>query len=270
MRKLALALGLALACVAATAQAQGYSPAANRVLERARAASGGSGWYLLRGWRETGREGDVRYETWLDPLRYGSRIETRELTGLHVHGFNGAGDWQISPTGAVTGADDRATMAQARTTAFFNGNFFFYPGRYDARGEYLGIRQSQHRAFDVLNVQPWGGKPRELWFDRSTHLLGRIVDRTGPKPVTVELSDYRRVGPVLVAFRFTVDGGDPTGVRVRQVDNLAFPPADRSLFTYRPITPPAAVQDASTRAPPPVRPREGRIRSLLGKFLRPR
>ena len=59
--------------------------------------------------------------------------------------------------------------------------------------------------FDVVEVKPYGGKARELWFDRRSHLLGRIVDRSGPRPVTVSLSDYRRVGPVQVAMRFTVE-----------------------------------------------------------------
>jgi hypothetical protein len=234
LRKLSVTVGLALACaaLAATAQAQGYSAAAQRVLERAIAASGGAAnWNLLRGWHETGRQGGARYETWLDPLRYGVRVETHEPAGLRVHGFNGAGDWQILPTGAVTGVVDHATLAEARTNAFFNVNGFFYPGRFDARGEFLGVRQSGGRAFDVLEVKPWGGKPRELWFDRRDHLLSRMVDRAGPRPVTVELSDYRRVGPVRVAFRFTTNDGNPADAQERQVDSLAFPPADRAMFS---------------------------------------
>jgi len=52
------------------------------------------------------------------------------------------------------------------------------------------------------------------------------VDRSGGKPVTVELSDYRKVGPVRVAFRFEVEGGE-----ARQVETLTFAPADRDLFS---------------------------------------
>jgi hypothetical protein len=206
---------------------------------------------MLRGWHETGRLGAVRYETWLDPIRYGLRVETYDPAGRRVQGFNGAGEWRILPSGWATGAADPATLAQVRTAAFFGGSFYFYPGRYDARGAYVGVRQVGDRAFDVLNIRPWGGSPRELWFDRRTHLLSRIVDRTGPRPVTVELSDYRRVGPVLVAFRHTIDDGAPGGPGTRQMESLAFTPADRGIFSLpRPTAAsPTAQQDAAAFVP---------------------
>ena len=71
---LCAAFGLA-ASAAQAAQTIGYSPAAQRVLAQARQAAGGSGWNLLRGWHETGHSDGVRYEAWIDPLRYGLRVE---------------------------------------------------------------------------------------------------------------------------------------------------------------------------------------------------
>jgi len=247
-RVVSLVLGLALVCVAGAAAAQGYTAAARRVLDQARAASGGAGWNQLRGWHEVTTQGEARYETWIDPIRYGLRIETREPTSRRIQGFNGAGEWRILPSGAATGAADAATLAEMRTAAFFAGSFYFFPGRYDARGSHVGVRKDGERAFDVLSIQPWGGKPRELWFDRRTRLLARIVDRTGPRPVTVELSDYRRVGPVLVAFRRTVEGG----AQERRLESLAFTPADRSIFSLpRPTAAsPAVQQDAAAKVRP--------------------
>ena len=237
VRKLLLAAGLALSFAAADAHAArraaspiGYSRDAQRVLTRARAAVGGPGWNMLRGWHETGRQGGVAYESWFDPLRYGMRIETHEAAGVHVHGYNGAGEWEILPGGEVHGGDGLPTAAEARTTAFLTVYGFFYPGRFDARGGYLGVRKAQGRAFDVVEVKPYGGKVRELWFDRRTHLLGRIVDRSGPRPVTMQLWDYRRIGPVQVAMRFTVEGADPASAKERQVETLTFLPADRDIF----------------------------------------
>jgi hypothetical protein len=256
MRKLAAAVGAALACAAAAALPVhaaarpapahaaskangGYARAARDVLARARAASGGAGWNLLRGWHESGREGQVRYESWVDPLRYGMRVERHEPAGLHVHGFNGAGDWQIQPNGAVTGVADRPTVTEARTEAFFRVNGYFYPGRFEGNGDYLGVRQAGGRSFDALSVRPWGGNPRELWFDRRTHLLARMVDRNGPRPVTTEISDYRRVGPVSIAFHFAIEEGGV--MQERQVESVVFTPADRALFSLpRPDSPPPA------------------------------
>jgi hypothetical protein len=227
-----LLLVLALACLAAPAHAQGYSPAAQKVLSRALAASGGSGWLRLRGWHETGRRATgAAYESWIDPLRYGLRVETREAGGVAVHGFNGQADWRIQPTGAVSAVNDHASLAEARTTAFFSAPCYFFPGRYDVRGELRGVRRRGAKAYDVVEVQPWGGGARELWFDQRTHLLARIVDRSGRRSSAVAVSDYRRVGPVLVAFRYTSEPGGPPDPLARQVETLAFTPADRNLFS---------------------------------------
>ena len=245
----ARAAGLALACAAAIAlpaQAAGarhsgrgaqigYSAAAKQVLDRARAASGGAGWNLLRGWHETGHEtgheGAQRFESWFDPLRYGLRVEIHDAAGLRVHGYNGQGDWQILPSGVTTGVDERHAVAQTRTAAFLGAAGYFYPGRFDAHGEFLGVRRSGGHAFDVVNVVPWGGTAVELWFDRRSHLLSRIVDRSAPQPVTTELSDYRRVGPIRVAFRIAVHGPASAPGRERIVDSVVFTPADRAMFS---------------------------------------
>jgi len=218
--------------------ALGYAPAAWRVIARARQASGGAGWNLLRGWHESGHQGAAAYEAWLDPLRYGLRVELREPAGLQVHGFNGQGEWRIAPGGAASGGGEATAVAQARTEAFFAVDGYFYPSRFEARGASLGVRRSGGRAFDVVEVQPWGGTPRELWFDRASHLLARSVDRSGPQPVTTELADYRKVGPVRIAFRVTRQAADGAA-QVRQLDAVTFTPADRALFSL-PRTSPAA------------------------------
>jgi hypothetical protein len=236
-RRFAIAAVLAAlagpAAHAARSETIGYSPAAQKVLARARAAAGGAAWNRLRGWHETGRQGGLAYEAWLDPLRYGLRVETHEPAGLDVRGFNGPGDWRITPAGVVTGIDVTRVASDARTRAFFDVRGYFYPGRFDARGDYLGVRAWQGRSFEVVNVKPWGGEARELWFDRRTHLLARMVDRSGAKPVALQLSDYRAVGGVRVAFKITPepDGGPAAFALEREIDSLDFRPADRTMFS---------------------------------------
>lgn len=231
-----LALGLVL--LAATAPAaraarparaqQGYSRDAQRVLAQARAATGGSGWNYLRGWHETGAENGAPYQAWLDPLRYGLRVEARGPAGLDVHGFNGGGAWRIAPGQAPTGTGDPGPVAQARSETFFRICGFFYPGRFDAQGVHAGVRTLGRLSFDVLTVKPWGGVARDLWFDRRTRLLSRMVDRSGPRPIVTQLDDYRRVGPVHVAFHTATDGD---ALHDRHLQTLAFPPADRAMFS---------------------------------------
>jgi len=236
MLKLALAAALAGVCLTAppalarrSAPSIGYSRDAEKVLADAREASGGNGWYVLRGWHETGHVGGAAYERWLDPLRFGMRIETHDPAGLRVEGFNGQGDWTIATPGAMPVTADEAATTRTRGDAFVGVYGFFYAARFDAHGQVLGVRQAGGKSFDVVEVKPFGGDARELWFDHASHLLGRIVDRTGAKPVTVELSDYRKVGPVRVAFRQTITAAGPP--QVRQIDSLIFTPSDRALFS---------------------------------------
>jgi hypothetical protein len=224
-----LLLSLALGGLARPALAQGYSRAAERVLTRAFAATGGASWYMLRGWHETGSLGGTAYERWVDPVRYGLRTETQESAGLKIDGFNGQAVWQVLPSGQILAVNDHASLAQARTTAFFTANGFFFRGRFGARGDYLGVRGHGGRSYDVLAIRPWNGEARELWFDRASALLTRIVDRTGPRPSALQVSEYRKVGPVRVAFRYTPEDG--AGPEARLVRSLAFTPADRELFS---------------------------------------
>ncbi|HKR86647.1 MAG TPA: hypothetical protein VJS38_00580 [Phenylobacterium sp.] len=240
-RRLSILLGFAVVSLAAaglatSAHAQ-YSRPAQRVLARAFAATGGQGWYMLRGWRETGRREGLAYEAWIDPLRYGLRTETRDAQGLRVHGFNGQADWQVGADGAITAVNDHATLSRARTEAFFAANCYFFRGRFDARGDYAGVRSLGGRSFEVVRIQPWGGEARELWFDQKNGLLARIVDRTGPRASAVRVSDYRKVGPVLIPFRLATEAGgrgsapwspDPLA---RERETLVFAPVPRERFS---------------------------------------
>jgi hypothetical protein len=234
-------------CVAGAAQAQN-SPDAQRVLDRARAASGGaSGWNKLRGLHEKGVIGGVKFERWIDPVRYGIRTETQTQAGKHVAAYNGAGEWRILPNGVKTGSVEPAVMAEVRSDAFFGAHGYFYPSRFDLRSSHLGTRQSGGRSFDVLRVQPAGGEPRELWFDRKTGLLGQVVDATGPKQGRTELFDYRKAGPVQVPFRTVTHDGGRTAPEERKLESLEFPTANRDLFSLPP--PP---EKAAPSPPPPA------------------
>lgn len=246
-RRLAVLFAVCLAVLAPAAHAEGYSPDAQRVLSRAFAATGGVAWYRLRGWHETGRRGGVAYESWIDPVRYGLRVETREARGLRITGFNGQAEWQVGPDGAITAVNDHPTLARARTEAFFAASCYFFPGRFDARGDYLGVRTLHGRSYEVVRVAPWNGEPRELWFDARSHLLARIVDRGGRH--ALQVSDYRRVGPVLAAFRFTPEPGTAAGPLARQVESLAFTPADRDSFSLNRPEALAKVQRSAVAAP---------------------
>jgi len=104
----------------------------------------------------------------------------------------------------------------------------------------VGERQSGGRSFQVVRVHPNGGAARELWFDRRTGLLGRIVEVGCARPATVEVSDYRRVGAVSVPFRFVTYGGGRAKPVERVLDAVDLRAAHRDIFSLpRGVTPPA-------------------------------
>jgi hypothetical protein len=229
----ALAMALALGgTAAAEVWKQGYTRQADAALARGRAAAGGKGWEYLRGWHEVGRDvgpsgGAVAYEAWYDPVRYGMRIERQDGTGKDIHGFNGLGAWRITAGGQITGTDAPAAVGQARSEAFFGTQGFYFSGRFDAAGRYVGVRRLGGKSFEVVEVKPWNGEARELWFDKKTGLLAREAAHG----VTTEFSDYRKVGPVKVAFRAVTDDGTPGGRHERVIASVDFRPADRAMFS---------------------------------------
>jgi hypothetical protein len=185
----------------------------------------------VAGLHEVGTEGGFRYERWADPLRLGLRTDTGAQAGRTVRGYNGAGAWSLHPTPEIAAAEPQPDLATARADAYVAGYGYYFRSRFDARAAYVGVRQADGRSFEVVRVHPNGGEPRELWFDRKTGLLGRIVDPDGKAPLTVEVSDYRRVGGVQVPFRFvTFGGGLPKPVE-RVLDAVDFKAVPREVYS---------------------------------------
>lgn len=217
--------GLALATALVWPGASAASPTAAEVLQAAKAASGGEAWNRLEGSYEKGTHGPVTYETWLDFHAYGMRMVSVTPAGPRAQGFDGAVAWRRAG-GRGEDSRDPAAISEAVVTAFVSNNGFFFPDRFPAKADYLRSDQG----FDIVRVEPQGGRPVELWFDAKTHLLGRIVDPGGPMPVTVTLSDYRKVGDVLIAFRGVVTGPDGKVLDEGQVSTVEHRPVERSLF----------------------------------------
>jgi hypothetical protein len=224
-----LLTGLAAVAAGGGAAAQ-HAPAVQRVLDRARAASGGAAWSKLAGLHETGSEAGQRYERWVDLLRYGARSELQTPAGKVVRGYNGFGAWSLLPQGMDRSGEAAPVLTEARSEAFFAAHGYFFPSRFDLRSAYLGARTSGGRTFDVLRIQPAGGEARELWFDRKTGLPGRMVG-IDSRAATVEMSDYRRAGSVLIPFRLTMIGGGPAKPRERLVEAADVRRVDREMFS---------------------------------------
>jgi hypothetical protein len=201
------------------AAAAGHDPAS--ILRQAKAAAGGAAWDAKTGSYEEGVHGAVRYKTWLDYRTYRMRSESEHDGVRSTVGFNGKISWRVGPDGKVTVKDDPDTLREAITTAYASNAGYFWPDRFPATFRYVREARAGGRTFDVIEVAPKGGRAFEVWFDRRTHLLGRIVDQKGTPPVWVEIKPPRRVGDVTVSMGGVIhsfDGAFSEDMRVASVE----------------------------------------------------
>lgn len=223
-------LAAVLVLSAAPAGAQN-SPGAQRVFDRARAASGGAGWNRIQGLTEVGTEGGKPYTRQVDVIRYGLRLESETAKGKLVQGYNGAGEWRVLPTGQETGSIAREVLTKIRAETFFSGFYFFYPSRFDLKSDLVGTRQMGGKSYDVVRVQPAGGDPRELWFDRKSGLLSQVAETVGANPLRIEYADWRKAGPIHYPHRFVSTGGGLAEPLQRNVGTISYEPIDREIFS---------------------------------------
>jgi len=135
-------------------------------------------------------------------------------------GFNHKIVWSQDSSG-ISQVQDAVDARQGVTSEAYRRSLaYWYPERWRAQMEYAGEQQDGELRFLVLRIKPEGGRPFELWFDRSTYLLARIVEMTATGPLRVFLSDYREIDRVKVAFqvRVQVSTNNQNIYRVKEVE----------------------------------------------------
>lgn len=139
-------------------------------------------------------------------------------------GFDGV-QWSAN-NGIVTVSDLPASQAEAVTEAYLSRDAWGAPDD-RAATTLVGRRTADGATYDVVRVVPAGGVGLDLWFDATTHLLGRAIVETDSGPETNLFSDYRPVGGAMLNFRelTTEADGSSTDVRVEHAKLVdALPP----------------------------------------------
>jgi hypothetical protein len=205
---------------------------AETVLAESKRASGGEVWDVPAGCYEQGTHADeaITYKTWFNLRRYGMRVESERAGSKRVMGFNGEASWMVGPIGEVDVRNDSKSLAEAINTAYLSNNSFFFPERFPAEFKYLREAAEGGTSFDVLEVTPRGGRAMELWFDRGSHLLARVVDKHATPVMTVTAGDYRRIDGMAVAFALDVRAPDGKIVDRGRVTSIRCGPMDEKLF----------------------------------------
>jgi hypothetical protein len=211
-------------------QATDSDSTADKILTEAKLASGGSAWDRIQGWHETGLHNGARYDTWLNPIRYGMAYRQTRDDKTSWSGFDGVAAWARGPDGVVHINRDANSISSAKQTAYLSINGFFFRNRFPATAVFVGERVVSGRRVDVLDITPKGCKPLEFWFDRETHLMVGAVDRSGTTAIVATGSDYHRVGGLMVPFHISVSDGNPQHHQEAQLSSVDFSPTDLSTF----------------------------------------
>ena len=208
-------------------------PAAANLLARMRQACGGGAWDRVQGWHETGRVDvpgmpGVTYEAFHD-IRTLATLYVQRLPGgvERRRGYDGVAGWRLGPDGAAEINRDPAALRTLRRDLYVSSFGFFFPDRFPAEFEILPQAERDGRVYDILRVTPADADSAELWIDRATDRIGRIVAANE----TAELGDYRSFDGVCTATTGRQSDGDPAHDIVLHVETVTTGPIDPAIFS---------------------------------------
>jgi hypothetical protein len=194
---------------------------------RERAASGGAAWRTVVALRTTGTitQGGAAspFTSLVDPrsgwstqtTTVGSLVDVSGYDGL-VWDFQGGPVMQQTLPGLVA---DNLTQAYIARDGWWNAADPAAMTPLGAQGPRDGVR-----------VVPRGGSAVDVWFDRRSGLIARLVAHADTGPVTTTLDDYRTVGDVILPYRS--DSIDATGAETLQVARTIVPLAQVAAHLF--------------------------------------
>lgn len=226
-------LGQLLLALTLLQSAPASAPSPERaLLAQMKAACGGDAWDRAEGWHERGRAGlpggqTMTYEAWHD-LRTLRTTYAQSVGGqvVGLSGYDGAVLWRRGPAGPVERNSDPAVLRRKVRDFYVSSFAFFLPDRFPAAFALLGTRSHAGVEYDVLQVTPADADSVELWVNRRTHRIGRIV----APGETAELTDYREFGGLCTATTGRQGDGDPAHTIVLHVDEVELGPISATRF----------------------------------------
>ena len=205
---------LLLACLAVfgLAGATVPSPTAQSVLAKAKVAMGGSAWHRITSLRQTGAletsglQGTVEI---IENMHSGAHVTRYDLGAMRgSEGADGHTVWLVDATGQTFPQGDGAKRREAANAVYLACRGYWFPQRWPADVAWMGRREEQERAFEVLQITPRGGQPFEFWVDAKTGFLDRTVDFKDGETDTTRFADYREVQGVKLPFEIREGDGE--------------------------------------------------------------
>ncbi len=185
------------------------------LLARFKEASGGAAWdrvTTLHASGTLGAGGMSGEMTFVQDLATGRSADAYKLGPVDgADGYDGTLAWTRDPGGEVAALDTPEAKRRARSQAWLDARAFWYPERIHANYGPVADRDADGKHYRVVEATPADGDPLTLWFDPSSGLLVRTVQRQGQDTATTVFDDYRDVDGVRVAFSMVTDLTDAAG-----------------------------------------------------------
>lgn len=202
------------------------------LLAQMRSACGGDAWDDIQGWHESGRvemqgQSGLTYDAYHDvhTLRttYAQRLNGKII---RLGGFDGIKSWRVGPDGKVQSVEDAVQLRKTRRDMYLSSAGYFLPKRFPATFELIGVETIGDRTFDVLRVTPADAESADLWVDRQTYRIARVV--AGDE--FAEGSDYRMFGRVCSPTRLRQGDSKSANELILHVDAVDTGSIDPARF----------------------------------------
>ena len=230
---------------------------ARQLIDLARDATGGAAWDQVRVLHRFltltsgGLSGSL--ETWSEPSRGWAASHYMLGPDSGAEGWDGKTGWTADWAHRVH-VSEGADLALARATAFWTSFGFLLPDRLKTPAETQGSRTEGGKTYDLVRFAPAGSDTLEVWFERASHLPMKLVIHSAD-PVSVNLVDWRRSGPLVLPFTLQTSNGLVKYDATSRLDHAAIEGAgDPDPFAPPPAPPPDYVFAASKPAVMPLEP----------------
>jgi Aspartyl protease/PDZ domain len=216
-------------------------PDAAQILQRSKAAQGGSAWDDVRTIRTK-----MRIETSglkgtgesFEDARSGAFVDTFELGAFKgASGFDGTTAWEKDTSGQIVIQSGDGQRQSAINEAYRRSHSFWYADRMQAAVTYAGETPDGKRKLHVIKITPKGGRPFDLWIDAKTFLIDRITERNSQELRTTFLTDYRIVSGKLLPFASRQTNGEVKFDTLVAIDSVAFE-GEAPVAAFSPPAPP--------------------------------
>ncbi|HVR45221.1 MAG TPA: aspartyl protease family protein [Candidatus Binatia bacterium] len=120
-------------------------------------------------------------------------------------GWDGNESWILDQTGLVIVDDSVMGRSTAINQAYFGNYDLWTPGYGGASVVWGGAKSEKGKHYQLLTVAPPKSKvPFDFWFDATTHLPVKMVQKYGPIVSTMTMGDYRPVHGLMIPYRVDI------------------------------------------------------------------